>query len=545
MTHLPKLDIFTKMARKRLLLLILVFLIIPAWGKLVVLENININLHIKEDATLDIIEEHDYLYDGDFTGGSRTIKLEGLESISDVLVKEGDFEYIPGSLEKFQFQTAAKINGLAIEWTSRRPIDPEYKNTRKKMTIQYKAHGAFRFYGNYDELYWRVLDEARDGMIKKLSVKMYFPTDIDRSKVSASIIYNGQAEVKFIGENILGFSAINVGPSDSFDIKVGIPMGVIERIGFLKIQNMPLYTLFVIPFAVFFVVLFLYLRFEMGYEFFASKKKNTSRPADLMPAVSALIIDEKPDIRQVVATIYDLARRGYIEINKNQNDFEIKLIKFPVNLEEYEVKFLKAMFGDPAKEGNIINASSFKLLFSKYIPDLKEAIDDEAVKLGYFYEDRLPFKRRIYYFGWAISILMLAVCGFFNLKIILFFAPLVLFAGLLGCSLKGKSLVFSAALMMLAIIVLLARALAIGIIEQSLLLVFLISIIISGLIIVAFSGGASKKNMVAPAEKRQWLAYKRFLAGNGSAALEKENLPYSIAFGVVKNEDTERTCQAI
>ncbi|WP_152918134.1 DUF2207 family protein, partial [Ardenticatena maritima] len=44
----------------------------------------------------------------------------------------------------------------------------------------------------------------------------------------------------------------------------------------------------------------------------------TEPPDDLPPGIVGTLLDEKADIKDVIATIFDLARRGIISIEENQ-----------------------------------------------------------------------------------------------------------------------------------------------------------------------------------------------------------------------------------
>lgn len=117
------------------------------------------------------------------------------------------------------------------------------------------------------------------------------------------------------------------------------------------------------------------------------------------PAVTAVVLKERIDIQDILATLIDLAQRGYVQVeyvraatgqvftehNVTTNfTYALKLLKQPdAQLKNFESSLLKSIFTQgPTKY--ILNFLEDELQQIK--PDLDKKIYTEAVRLGLIYE---------------------------------------------------------------------------------------------------------------------------------------------------------------
>jgi uncharacterized membrane protein len=103
-------------------------------------------------------------------------------------------------------------------------------------------------------------------------------------------------------------------------------------------------------------------------------------PSDLPPGIVGTLIDEKVDMHDVVSTIVDLARRGYIIINEEKRDhIYIRTDESTKNLRAYEVLLLQKLFGKK-KERKL---SDLRYNFSSALPALHAAMYKELEAEGF------------------------------------------------------------------------------------------------------------------------------------------------------------------
>jgi uncharacterized membrane protein YgcG len=128
-------------------------------------------------------------------------------------------------------------------------------------------------------------------------------------------------------------------------------------------------------------------------------------PDRLRPAEIGVLMDERADTLDVVATIVDLAVRGYLTITEipkawlfGKRDYElIRTQKEAAGLLEYEKVFLEKLFED--KKSVVL--SSLKNSFYKNLQKVKELLYEEVVRKQLF--DRSPDKVRIIYGGVSVA----------------------------------------------------------------------------------------------------------------------------------------------
>jgi len=141
-------------------------------------------------------------------------------------------------------------------------------------------------------------------------------------------------------------------------------------------------------------------------------------PAGMTPAELGTLVDGKPDMRDITASIVDLAVRGYLHIEEadtdrflglwSSKDYTFTLTK-PRDawsaLKPHEQDLLGAMFG-----GNeLVSLSDLKNKFYKDLPRLKNRLYDHLVEAG-FYTAR-PDRVRGMYFALAVGVGALIAIG--------------------------------------------------------------------------------------------------------------------------------------
>ncbi|MFH1366480.1 MAG: DUF2207 domain-containing protein [Patescibacteria group bacterium] len=174
-----------------------------------------------------------------------------------------------------------------------------------------------------------------------------------------------------------------------------------------------------------FVFIFLYKRWKkFGRD---PKAKGTviaqyEPPDNIRPGEMGVLIDEKADLRDITASIIDLAYRGYIKIYEDEEKgflskqkkyrFE-KLKDFSADsgLKGYEKLLLGGLF----EKGNMVSLDDLKNEFYKTLKEIKAYLYEETTALGYF--EANPEKVRAKYI--IIGIILMAI-GW-----VLLFVPMV------------------------------------------------------------------------------------------------------------------------
>ncbi len=140
-------------------------------------------------------------------------------------------------------------------------------------------------------------------------------------------------------------------------------------------------------------------------------------PENLTPAIAGTLIDESADIVDVIATIFDLERKGYIELvpvkksryfrgDDKDADILIKVVKKDLKgLNSYEAEIMNFILEQHSLKETVY-LSDFGKKFAYELNALRKKIEDEATKLGYF--DAPPYSVRNFFTAFYVILLIVA-----------------------------------------------------------------------------------------------------------------------------------------
>ena len=222
-------------------------------------------------------------------------------------------------------------------------------------------------------------------------------------------------------------------------------------------------------------------------------------PSALPPGLAGALIDEKVDIKEIIATIVDLARRGYLEITDTEKKGMLgksttifTRTKGFDDLGGYEARVANALFD--SKHPDQVTSVQLKNHFYTHVQPITNDIYKQVTETGLFHSN--PNKARSKWFGYGFGVAVL-------LGIITFI--------LYTTDLTGWGW-------------------------------FMAGSIISVIIIWAFAPHMPQRTAKGAQEQRKWQAFRNYLKDLTrfqDMATAKENfekyLPYAVAFGVEKD----------
>jgi hypothetical protein len=147
-------------------------------------------------------------------------------------------------------------------------------------------------------------------------------------------------------------------------------------------------------------------------------------PAGLAPAELGTLVDNSPDLRDITATIVDLAVRGYILIEEKETEKAFGLLKSTdyyfrlrkpyqgaTDLKPFEYKLLDRFFSGRQSSyikdvAPAVTLSDLENSFYRHLPDLRDTLLDEMIRRGYY--DRRPDQVRKLYLGVGAAVLGLS-----------------------------------------------------------------------------------------------------------------------------------------
>jgi len=125
-------------------------------------------------------------------------------------------------------------------------------------------------------------------------------------------------------------------------------------------------------------------------------------PDDLRPGAAGTLLDEETHPRDVIATIFDLARRGVIRMDQKETEgfmgfgkqtrHTLTLLKHDEQLKKYEQILLDSIFGASAPPDSSVGMEQVQQSFRTREKQIHNGFYDELVEHGYF--DASPERTR-------------------------------------------------------------------------------------------------------------------------------------------------------
>ncbi|MEA3313185.1 MAG: DUF2207 domain-containing protein [Caldisericota bacterium] len=523
-----------KKNKKYIIILIFTLFIISF---LIPMENAFASYHYKEwndeitlskDGTINVTENLS-IYFGSHDGGTayhwfeRWIDLNQIQNITDVEVFENvNGTLIPyerssnGTLETFSVRT--KNNSFYIK------LNYEAKNTVKHFVIKYQILGATKlgtvaFYEDDASFNYIAIPSKNEVSIDKAIVTVHIPDGALKEEIKAwgAGLPIGSGNVTIVNGNEITLTGSELAPGEFIEFYIAFPRGLVEEPPGITIypgsardkaqqqaeaatreakiaglKTLLGFLLFII------IVLWIFLTwYKKGKDIILPKYAEYIKdpPSDLPPAVVGALLKQGATLKEVIATILDLADREYIKIEEvnevfRKNDYIYKRTdKDTSTLNAYEQTLMRYVF----EELNSIHLSDLKYEFSKYLHKIYSKINRELVS-NEFYEGGSPAKVKGKYIGIAIFMIILG--------------SIFLFA--IGTSLGVRFLAWP--------------------------------LIPGGIIVLFFAPAMPRKSMKGAKERMKWLAFKKYLEGlvKYKKAEEAQNLfsqylPFAVVFDIDKH----------
>ena len=405
----------------RLALLSLLFIAEPAAAdRTLVIERFHAIINVSADGSLSVEETIVPRFTGSWNGIFRTIPVEyrtpqGLNytlrlSVDSVTDDQGQELRHESSRERHYRKFKIWVPGAT--------------DTTRTVTLRYRVANGLRFFEEHDELYWNVTGDEWEVPIESASADVRLPADVSGVRATAFRGAHGsteQTEVSIAAGGVHVQTNRGLGMREGLTIVVGWNPGVVHRPTAVEkttsalASNVPL----LIPPIVLFAMYQLWKARGRDPEL-APIATQYEPPPQMTPAELGTLIDGKPDMRDITATIVDLAVRGYLHITETQNerlfglwtdkDYQFRLTRDRTewsSLKSHERSLLQAMFGST---NDSVTLSDLKNKFYKDLPELKNGLYGRLVSDG-FYTGRPDHVRVLYIVGGVVAGFVIGLAG--------------------------------------------------------------------------------------------------------------------------------------
>lgn len=352
--------------------------------------SIDVDIQINRNGTFDVTEKQTYNLNGSFGYFYRDIELKDLDHISDIEVFDNATRKLSGNEYKISYEG----NRMAIRWDFPRKL---FNNELKSWTIKYKVHGGLGFYGQSDELYWNAIFADREVQVSQAEIIVHLPQEVEKDKIGQKL-FIGRTGSKIQGDTYevidnktVRFWGNNIEPGNFLTIVMAWPKGIVEK-PFLYRNQIINWMVLLVSLA---LPIFTFIRM---YGVWSRKGKDPkvqktimahySPPESLPPAIFGVLIDQKVDMKDITATVIDLAVRGYLRIVEGtetlpffkKQEYIFEKLRNEHDLKPFEQRIIKGIFG----HREIVSSNKLKNKFYKEIPEIKELIHKEVATTGYF-----------------------------------------------------------------------------------------------------------------------------------------------------------------
>jgi uncharacterized membrane protein YgcG len=367
----------------------------PAAGREIAIERFQVEAAIGENGRLDVAEVIRFRFTGSWNGVVRSIPIE-------YRTPQG-----MGYRLMLEPESISDQDGAPLRWESSRVRHyrelkiwvPGASDAVRTVVLRYRVANALRSFDTHDELYWNVTGDEWEMPIEDASATIRLPAAATGLRATAFTgAYGSQAQEADV---TLGEREVQVRMRRPLAFREGLtvvvgwdkgavrPPGALTRAGWFVRANWPL----VVPLLAFAGMFALWRR--IGRD--PRRQPVAVRyepPPDMTPAEAGTLLDHRVDMRDVTATLVDLAVRGFLEIEEKEEPVFLGLGRstdyvFKRTRPEEEWNTLKAhereVLGGLFRGGRAeVELSDLKNEFYRRLGPIRDGIYHQLADRGYY-----------------------------------------------------------------------------------------------------------------------------------------------------------------
>ena len=377
-------------------MLLLVLIVAPAAAqRSYVIRRFDATIQVTEDGSVDVRESITAEFTGAWNGIYRTVPVDYRTPQGFSWTLRLDLLGATGP-EGQRLKIESSRQGHYVKY---KIWVPGAENATRTVVLHYRAQNGLRFFPDHDELYWNVTGDEWDQPIEAATALIELPA---RATGVRAIAFNGvfgstarDARVELRGTTIRLTMPRRLEFHEGLTAVVGWDKGVVpeptrtERaLGFLS-SNWPL----AIPIPVFLGMFLLWSR--VGRDPRRLPVMVRYEPPDaITPAEAGTLMDNTADMRDITATVVDLAVRGHLRIEERPESHLFGLLKrteyvfhrtaVPAEaaaLAPHEASVLSGIFGSGRAE---VPLSDLENDFYRHLPEIRQSLFARLVGKGLY-----------------------------------------------------------------------------------------------------------------------------------------------------------------
>jgi len=343
-----------------------------------------------------------YVERGPYSYGFAEIPMDRLNSITDVSVAQDGFA-LRAACGQVQGTFCASSSGdtYSITYYFRQSAD---SGETVNIQIGYTVTGALRSYEKGDQLWWVAVPGDRSFPVRASTITVELPADrppqVWTSYPQFPVEVEGSSVTWTVNRTLRGGDEVEVRvqyPHDPAMAKPGWQTGFDFRQDYEE-KYQPFVSALLAALGVLIALaggLFVVTRFlshGRDPESLAVPEYLTEPPSDARPGVVGTLLDEGADMQDIMGTLMDLARRGYLVIEQGETGGLAGLFSGPkftfhrtekpaTDLLDFEEGLLRGIF---PRGRDTTDLADLKAKFYTHIPAIKHQLYGQLVQRGYF-----------------------------------------------------------------------------------------------------------------------------------------------------------------
>lgn len=409
-----------------MLLLAVLAWTIPAAARQLVIRNFNAQVTVNRDGTTDVTENIAVQFIGSWHGIYRTIPVEYQtdEGLNYTLMLSID-GITDDAGQKLRYTQSRSGRNLRLQiWV------PDAEDTTRTVILRYHVLNAIRFFPDHDELYWNVTGNEWEMPIEAASANVTLPDGASGLRATAFTGVLGSraedAKVTTTGNKIDVHTTRALGYREGLTVVIGFDKGLVQppttsaKIAMFLRSNWP----FFIP-VILFLGMFWFWWTRGRDPVHGAVVVQYDPPDKLTPGECGTLVDNEAGMRDITATLVDLAVKGYLTIEQTEDSRMLGLVhnrgyvfhlkKQPeewTSARPHEREMLAALFQESGSSD--VALSDLQNHFYTHLPSIRDRIFDALMSDGYYLHRPDTVRQSYLGMGLLIGFLIVAFSGWLS-----------------------------------------------------------------------------------------------------------------------------------
>lgn len=373
------------------------------------IDNMDVLLDVQKNGDVVVDEKVTFTFEGSFHFVGRPIPTQNMDGMTDIEVRDANGAALPKGDTPGTWSTFMEGSNRIIQ------INFDLTDASATWTIHYRAKAMIMFFDQGDELRWYVFDADTPVPIGAVKATVKLPGSVAADKMTQAVQTDAGVETSVTSPapSTMVYEARGIPPYTNFWIVTGFPKDVVDftwtarRVAAFVVPKVG----FILPIAVFLYMFLLWRRRGRDDPAAVYAKYVSEPPSDLPPGLVGALIDEKVDTKEVIATIVDLARRGYIEMTDTKKEgvfakpSTIFTRRKPLDeLQGFEKKVAESLFD--SKHPDQVTSDQLKNHFYAHVGPIVEDIYTETTKAGLFSQSPKKVRARWVGYGFLVGVVL-------------------------------------------------------------------------------------------------------------------------------------------